>query len=150
MRKLFGGVAVALAAVLGVVGLTAFAGGCGHHGPPRDPAQMAAFVNARVDDALDDLDATPAQRTQIHGIVDKLLASAQQARAGHDEARAAVVAQWKSDAPDRKALHDLVDARIEVLRKVAHDAVDAGVDAHGVLTPAQREKVAKKADRWHR
>ena len=47
-------------------------------------------------------------------------------------------------------LHALVDARMDELRKLAHDAVDAGVEAHDVLTPAQREKLAKKAERWHR
>ena len=35
------------------------------------------------------------------------------------------------------------------MRAFAHDAVDAGVDAHGVLTPEQRAKVTKKLERWH-
>ena len=147
MRKLFGGMAVALVAVVAVVGLAGFA--CGHHGHPHDPAQIASMVNARVDDALDDLDATPDQRTKIHAIADRMLAAAREAHAGHDEARATVLAEWKADAPDRAKLHALVDARVEELRKLAHQAVDAGADAHDVLTPAQREKLARKAERWH-
>jgi hypothetical protein len=43
-----------------------------------------------------------------------------------------------------------VDARADALRKLAHQAVDAGADAHDVLTPAQREKVSRKIERWHR
>ncbi len=147
-RKLFGGATVALAAVLAVVALGA--AGCGHHGHPRDPAQVAAFVNKRVDDLLDDVDATPDQRTKIHGIADRMLAEAQQAHADHDQVHATLLAEWKADVPDKAKLHALVDARADALRKLAHDAVDAGVEAHDVLTPAQREKLAKKAERWHR
>jgi Spy/CpxP family protein refolding chaperone len=150
MRKLFGGLAVALAVVLGVVALTGFRGGCGGHGHGRDPAQVAAFVNDRLDDALDDLEATPDQRTRIHGIADRLLAEGKAIHAGHDEARAALLAEWKAEKPDRAKLHALVDARADALRKLAHDAVDAGIEAHEVLTPAQREKVARKAERMHR
>ena len=148
MRKLFGGMAVALAAVLGVVALVGF--GCARHGHPRDPAQVAAFVNARVDDLLDDVDATPDQRTKIHAIADRMVAAAQQAHAGHAADHATVLAQWKADQVDRQALHALVDQRMDSLRALAHQAVDAGADAHDVLTPAQREKLAKKAERWHR
>lgn len=147
MRKLFGGITVALVAVVAVVGLAGFA--CAHHGHPHDPAQIASMVNARVDDALDDLDATPDQRTKIHAIADRMLAAAQGAHASHAADRATVLAEWKADAPDRAKLHALVDARVDELRTLAHQAVDAGVDAHDVLTPAQREKVAKKAERWH-
>ena len=50
MKKFFGGAAVALALVLGGVALVGF--GCAHHAHPRDPAQVAKFVNARVDDLL--------------------------------------------------------------------------------------------------
>lgn len=150
MKKLFGGAAVVLAAVLGVVALTGFAGGCGHHGHPRDPAQAAKFVNARVDDLLDDVDATPDQRTKLHAIADRMLAEGQALRADHAQVHDELLAQWKAETPDKAKLHALVDARMDELRKLAHDAVDAGVEAHDVLTPAQREKLTKKAERWHR
>ncbi len=150
MRKRFGGLAVALVAVIGVVALTGFRGGCGGHGHGRDPAQLAAFVTDRVDDALDDLDATPDQRARVHALKDRLLAAGKDAHAGHDEARAALLAEWKADAPDRTKLHALVDARVEALRKLGHEAVDAGVEVHGVLTPEQRAKLTKKIERWHR
>jgi Spy/CpxP family protein refolding chaperone len=151
MKKLFAGAAVALVAVLGVVVLTGFGGGCGHQGGPgRDPAKVAAFVNGRVDDLLDDVDATPDQRTKIHAIADRMLAEAQALHGDHAQTHETFLAQWKAETPDKAQLHALVDARIEAFRKVAHDAVDAGVEAHDVLSPAQREKLAKKAERWHR
>jgi Spy/CpxP family protein refolding chaperone len=148
MKKLFGGAAVGLVLVLGAVALAGF--GCGHHGHPRDPAQVAKFVNARVDDLLDDVDATPDQRTRIHAIAERMLAEGQTLRADHAKVHDTLLASWRAETPDKAALHALVDARIDALRTAAHDAVDAGLEAHDVLTPAQREKLAKKAERWHR
>lgn len=150
MKKLFGGAAVVAALVVGFVALTGFRGGCGHHGPGRDPAQVAAFVNGRVDDLLDDVDATPDQRARIHALSDRLLAEGQALHADHARTHETLLAQWKAETVDRKVLHELVDARADAFRKLAHDAVDAAAEAHDVLTPAQREKLTKKAERWHR
>jgi periplasmic protein CpxP/Spy len=150
MKKILAASAGVLVLALGFVALTGF-GGCGrggHHG--RDPAQVAAFVTDRVDDVLDDIDATPDQRTRIHAVKDRLLASAQAARAGRAEVHDAVLAEWNAAQPDAAKLHALVDARAAELQKLAHEAVDAGVEVHGMLTPEQREKISKKAERWHR
>jgi periplasmic protein CpxP/Spy len=136
-----------LAAVAaGFVFLSGFGGGCGRH-RSHDPAQVNAMVTERLDEALSDLDATPAQRDRLHAIKDRLLANVQDLHAGQDAARAEVLAQWKSDQPDAARLHALVDARIDALRAVAHQAVDAGVEAHGILTPEQRAKVTAKIER---
>ncbi len=150
MWKKIGTAAAALLLLgIGLVTLTAFRGGwC--HGGHGDPAQMAAHVNARVDDLLDDVNATPDQRTQIHGIVDRMIAEAQQAHAGQKGTHDELFAQWKSDAPDAAKLHALVDQRVDELRKIAHDAVDAGVQVHGILTPDQRARLTTKMERWHR
>jgi len=136
------GLALALA---GFVLLTGFHGGCGHH--PRTPAEITAAVNSHLDGALDDLDATPAQRDQIHALVAPLLTQGLQLRADGKAAHAELLAQWQSDTPDRAKLHALVDQRADAMRAFAHAAVDAAVDAHGVLTPAQRAKVTKKIQR---
>jgi periplasmic protein CpxP/Spy len=151
MKKFFAGAGAALLAVAAVVGLAGFAGGFGHgcHGG-RDPARMAEFVTGRVDDLLDDVDATPEQRTRINAVKDRLLAAGEQARAGHKEVHDAAVAEWKAATPDAAKLHALVDARVEEMRAFAHQAVDAGVEVHGVLTPEQREKLTRKIERWHR
>lgn len=151
MRKLLGGAAVVAVGALGLVTLTGFHGGCGsHRRHGRDPAQVAAFVTERVDDVLDDVDATPEQRSRIHAIKDRLLAAGQEARAGHRAAHDALLAEWTADAPDRARLHALVDERAEALRQLAHEAVDAGIEVHEVLTPAQREQVTRKVERLHR
>jgi Spy/CpxP family protein refolding chaperone len=152
MKKILGVAGGALLLAVGVVALTGWRGGCsGHgHGHGRDPARMAAFVTDRVDGLLDDVDATAEQRTRIHAVKDRMLAAGQAARGGHTEAHDALVAEWKSATPDAARLHALVDERVEEMRALAHQAVDAGVEVHGVLTPEQREKLTRKMERWHR
>ncbi len=141
--------AAAMAVLGGAVVLTGFAGGChgGHGRHGRDPAAMAAFVTERVDDALDDLDATPEQRTRIHEVKDRLVASARLAHEGRDEDHAAMLAAWRSPNPDRTALLARVDARIDALRALAHQAVDGALEAHATLTPEQREELARKVEK---
>lgn len=148
-KKTLGAGAGALLALGATATLTGFAGGCGHHGRGhgRDPAAVAAFVTDRVDDALDDLDATPEQRTRIHAVKERLLAAAQEARAKGGDHRAELLEAWRSETPDAARLHALVDEHLDALRAVAHQAVDGAVEVHGTLTPAQREQLAVKAER---
>ncbi len=142
-RKTLAGVA-ALAAV---VALTGFASGCGRHGHPRDPAQVQAFVDSRTSHALDDLDATPDQRAQVKQLVDAVVADGLKLRDGQREAARALVAQWDAATPDAAQVHALVDARVDALRAFAHEAADAALKVHGVLTPEQRAKVSKRLHR---
>ncbi len=137
-------VVVALAAAF--VTLTAFRhAGFGPHG--RDPARVAAFVKNRVADTLDDVDATPQQRDQINAIVDQVLQKAQAAHQAQPDVHQAFLAAWKAETPDAAQLHQLVDQRIDAMRALAHQAVDAGVQVHGILTPAQRQKITTKLER---
>jgi periplasmic protein CpxP/Spy len=144
MKKTIAIIAGSVAAIALLAGFRG--GGCGGH-HRHDPAQMNAFVTEHLDDALDDLDATPAQRDQLHAIKDRLLAKGAALRADHAASRAEVLSQWKSDQPDAAKLHALVDARIEGMRALAHEAVDSGIEAHGILTPEQRAKVTSKVEK---
>jgi Spy/CpxP family protein refolding chaperone len=134
--------------VIGLVALTGFAGGHVRH--LHDPAEVAAFVTARVDDALDDLDATPAQRAQVGAVKDRMLAAALAQRDARQQTREAFLAEWKADEPDAARLHALVDQRAAELTALAHQAVDAAVEVHDTLTPEQRAKVARKIERFQR
>lgn len=149
-KKALAGGAATVVILGGATVLAGFAGGCHGHGHGvhgRDPAAMAAAVTSHVDDLLDDLDATPAQRTRIHEIKDKLLASARATHEGREADHAALLAAWRSPNPDRAALLARVDARIDQLRTLAHEAVDDALEVHATLTPDQREKVARKVER---
>lgn len=148
-KKALGAGAAGLMILGGAAALTGFAGGCGGHGRGhgRDPAAMAAFVTDRVDDALDDLDATPEQRARVHAVKERVLAAAQEARAAGGDHRAELLAAWRSEAPDAARLHALVDQHLDAMRAAAHQAVDGAVEVHAALTPEQREQVAAKAER---
>jgi Spy/CpxP family protein refolding chaperone len=135
-------------ALVAFVTLTGFRGGCGRP-DPRDPAQVAAFVTDRLDDALDDIDATPAQRTQLQAIKDRLLQRFQTLRAGRQATHQALLAEWNAEKVDRAKVHALIDERADEMRALAHEAADAAIEAHDALTPEQRAKVAKKAERMH-
>ena len=149
-KKTLAGGAALVAILGGAAVLTGFAGGChgrGHGLHGRDPAAQAAAVTEHVDEALDDLDATPAQRTKVHEVKDRLLASARTAHEGREEDHAALLAAWRSPNPDRAALLARVDARIDALRALAHEAVDGALEVQATLTPEQREKLARKVER---
>jgi len=137
---------LSLAGMAGLLVLAGFGRCCPH---PQNPSEVAAFVTDRVDDALDDLNATDAQRAQVHALKDRLLSKGLELRKEGEPIRAEVLAQWQSATPDRARLHALVDERIEAIRALAHEAVDAGVELHDVLTPEQRAKLTKKIERMH-
>ena len=69
-------IVIGLALGVGVLALSGFAWGWHHH--RHDPARMAQFVTERVDDALDDVDATAEQREKIHAVKDRMLARAKE------------------------------------------------------------------------
>jgi protein CpxP len=135
-------------ALVAFVALTGFKGSCGRP-DLRDPAQMAAFVTDRLDGMLDDIDATPVQRTQIQAIKDRVLTSVQKLHSTRQATHETMLAEWKADTVDRAKVHALIDQRAEEMKALAHQAADAAIEAHDALTPAQRAKVAKKAERMH-
>jgi len=119
--------------------------GRGYH--QRDPAEVTKRVNERVENALDRLDATAAQRTQIQAVVDRLVADGLKLRGDQKAVHAELLAAWKAETVDRARLHALVDERIEALRAFAHEAADGAADVHDVLTPEQRAKVAERFEK---
>jgi periplasmic protein CpxP/Spy len=131
-------VVVAGVAVLG-------AAGCGHHRP--DPTRMEKMVTSRVDDALDDLKATPEQRQKITAVKDRLLASARSLRADHRATVKEALGLWEASSFDRARALALVDARIDAMRAMAHEVVDAAAEIHSTLTPEQRAEVARRLHR---
>lgn len=131
-----------LAAVAAVVLFSGFAHG---RGWAHNPERIRQMVTWKLDDKLDDLDATDAQRKAIHALKDDLLREGQSAFEGHHAVRQQFLAQLESPNPDAAQVHALVDQRVEAMRALAHKAADAALEAHRVLTPAQREELAKEA-----
>jgi periplasmic protein CpxP/Spy len=123
---------------------------CG--GPHRrgevDLARAERVATERLDDLLDDVHATDAQRARIVAIKDRLAPEAKALALSQQQARQEMIVQLTSDRPDAARLHVLVDRQIDALRALAHRSVDGVVEAHATLTPEQRAPLAKKLRRY--
>jgi periplasmic protein CpxP/Spy len=137
MKKILSTLLVTAVVVTGALTLTAFR----HHGDP------SRFVTNRVEDMLDDVKATDAQRQQIHAIVDKVIADGKALHASHADAKNQLLAQWQADQPDAAQVHSIVDARADSMKQFADEVADAVLQVHGILTPDQRAIVTKKLQR---
>lgn len=130
--------AIAASAVLAVVLLSGFRGG----GWSRDPERIKQMITWKLDDKLEDLDATDAQKQAIHGVKDRLFDEGKALAQEHQATRVEVLTQLESDYPDAQKLHGIVDTRIDAMRAFAHRVVDAALEVHKVLTPAQRKSLS--------
>ncbi|MDX9721180.1 MAG: hypothetical protein RBU37_10570 [Myxococcota bacterium] len=109
-----------------------------------DPDEAYRFVSWRVDDKLDELDATPDQRSKIHEIKDQLFDLGIAIRDDGRSLRQSLVAELSSDSPDAKLMHQEVDAFFDKAREAAHAAVDASVEVHQLLDASQRQTLLKQ------
>jgi periplasmic protein CpxP/Spy len=137
-----------LFALLGLVSLTGAACHRGHH--DVDPARAKAWIHSHVEDTLEDLDATAAQKTSLSAVEERLVNQGFALKAESKQAKGELLAQFKSPTPDKTRVHALIDARADAYRKFAHDAADAMLEVHQTLTPEQRAKLEKKLDRFTR
>ncbi len=132
---------VAGSALLAFVLLTGFRGG-GYHGwGPRDPERVKQMMTWKLDDRLEDLKATDAQKEALHGLKDSLFEDGKRLFEEQKGAKAELLNQWESANPDSKAVHALVDARLDAFRAFAHKVADAALEAHRIFTPEQRQQV---------
>ena len=118
------------------------------HGPRhgRNPERMKKFVDYRVNETLDELDATDAQRAQILAIVDGLIAKvqAEHAKGERKQLAEAVAAAIESNNPDTREIDRLIDERAQRMTALAHEAVTAARGIHAQLTPEQRKELAER------
>ncbi|MFE8601751.1 Spy/CpxP family protein refolding chaperone [Archangium violaceum] len=136
---------IAGSAVLAFVLLTGFRGGHfgGHFGGPRDPERVKQMITWRLDDRLEELKVSEQQKQAIHGLKDSLFEDGKHLFEENKGARTQMVEQWESANPDSKAVHALVDARVDAFRAFAHKVADAALQAHRILTPEQRQQVTE-------
>jgi periplasmic protein CpxP/Spy len=130
--------AIAASAVLAVVLLSGFRGG----GWNRDPERIKQMISWKLNDKLDDLKATDAQKQAVHGVKDRLFEEGKLLAQEHQATRVEVLAQLESDYPDAQKLHGIVDTRIDAVRAFAHKVVDAALEVHKVLSPEQRKALS--------
>jgi protein CpxP len=133
-------IAIAASAVLAVVLLSGFRGG--GWGWNRDPERIKQMITWRMNDKLDDLQATDAQKQAVNGVKDRLFEQGKLMAQEHQAVRVEVLTQLESDYPDAQKLHGIVDSRIDAVRAFAHQVVDAALEVHKVLTPEQRKELS--------
>lgn len=139
-------------ATLAVVGLTATAGSAfawfGHRGGHAH-AKIKTFIDWRINDVLDDIEANTAQRDRVNAIKARMFEAAEGFAKSRPETRKAFLAQWNAATVDKAEVHRLIDERIDEIRAMAHQAADAAIEVHGTLDPTQRAAITKMiTDRW--
>lgn len=132
---------LATSTLLAVVFLSGFRHGGPFGGGPRDPERIKQMISWRMDDRLQELKATDAQKQALNGLKDSLFEDGKRLFADQKEARTQLLTQWDSATPDAQAVHAVVDARLDAFRAFAHKLADAALEAHRILTPEQRQQV---------
>ena len=130
-------------AVLAIVLLSGFTGrgGPGAWGA-RNPERMRQFITWRLEDKLVELKASEPQKQALSALKDSLFDEGQKLHAEQQGAREELLTQWESANPDGQRVHALVDERMEAFRAFAHKVADAALEAHRILSPDQRQKLA--------
>ncbi len=136
-------IAIPLAALAAVIALAGFAAAAGRF-ERRDPKKAYDFITRKMDGMMDDIKATNAQRAQINQLKEKLFNEGMELRKSERGLRRDLLSNW--DAPQINAddVHAQVDKRIDALRAFAHDAADASIQVHDILTPEQRAQVKQE------
>lgn len=139
-------IAIPLAAALAVIALAGFAAAAGRF-ERRDPQKAYDLITQKVNGMLDDIKATDAQRTQITQLKDKLFNEGMELRKSERGLKRDLLVNWDAPQIDANAVHAQVDKRIDALRAFAHDAADASIQVHDILTPDQRAQVKQELNR---
>lgn len=115
-------------------------GFCGHR-----HAMTHKFIDFVVNEKLDEIGATSAQKERVGAIKDRLMKKAEALHDDHQALHNDLLALLEQDNPDPARLKALVHERIEAFSRFADEAADGLVELHGVFTPEQRRKLLAEA-----
>jgi uncharacterized membrane protein len=105
-------------------------------------AVMKRVVSAYIDEALDTAQPTPEQRAAVHAARDRAFAAVEEARQRRGGRIEEALLLFEAEPLDPARLRAFRE-QAEADHQRVHDAIgQALVEAHGVLTPAQRKVVA--------
>ncbi|MFL5369420.1 MAG: Spy/CpxP family protein refolding chaperone [Myxococcales bacterium] len=134
-----------LALVVGFAGAAVAAGV--HHGRA---GFMKDRIAARVNKALDEIQATPQQREVVeqaeNDIVNAIQAKSQARRGTHQ----ALLEAFTADNFDTQAVQAFADARAQDVKDLAAVVIPSLQKVHDALTPEQRAKLGELARKHHR
>lgn len=141
---LMGAVSGASLLGFGAFRVQAHGGFRGLHGR-GDHAMVHRFVDFAVDEKLDEIGATEAQKLKVKEIKDRLLKSAHALRESHGPVRDEILALVEKDTLEPGELKAVVHARAQAMVKLADEAAEAVAELHAVLTPEQRQQLLASA-----
>ena len=116
----------------------------GGHGK-MSPERMKTMVTWKVNDVLDDVDATSAQRKAILDATYKVLADFQKLHARSEANHGKLLSELESSQPRADVFHAMIDERGEAFRAFLHRSVDTLLAANEVLSREQREQLVAMA-----
>ena len=131
---------IAGALVLAIAGTAVSTGGYSKWRGDGD--RFDRFVEWKVEDMLDEVEATDGQREQVHAIVKAAVADLQGARDLKREIGRDLIAAFSKETIDRNELELLRQRKMEAVDSMSQRALTALADAAEVLTPAQRQELA--------
>jgi Spy/CpxP family protein refolding chaperone len=135
--------AISGAGALGLGAWTAYAHGGlpgGFHGR-RDPAMIHKFVDFAVNEKLDEIGATDAQRQKVREIKDRLIRDAHALKGTKGAFRDDLLKVLEQDEVDAAQVKAMARQRTEAFTRFVDEAADAVVELHGVFTPEQRKQL---------
>jgi len=126
----------------GTVALAAFGAMAAQEmGPQARQKHVMRFISAHVENMLDDVQATDAQRKDVEQLKEQVFTDGKAFHAGMETAHEELRAQWKAAQPDKVRVHQIVDERVDAVRGFAHKLADSALKLHDLLTAEQRQKL---------
>ncbi len=116
-----------------------------------DGERFERFVEWKVEDMLDEVDASDDQRERVRAIATAAIADMGEFRDFKRAGREALVDALTQETVDRAALEALRQSKLEAADRASGRLLTALADAAEVLTPAQRAELAEELDSrdWH-
>ena len=132
-----------IVAALGAVAVLVGAGAWAHGRAGRNMQQMITKRVAALEDAIQ---ATPQQRAQIEQSRDTILNALQARRQnGQQQTHQKLMQLLTADKLNPDDLYAIADQHAQAMQDMAKVIVPEIVKVHDILTPAQRQMLAQKA-----
>lgn len=109
--------------------------------------RMKKMVEWKVDDVLDEVDATVEQRLAINASRDALLAEVKPLSIQAQGTRKDLVTEWKAQSVDRVRVHQVIDTQAASFTAFVHKVADAAIAAHDTLAPKQRDALTQRLEK---
>jgi Spy/CpxP family protein refolding chaperone len=132
--------------LIGVGALAALiaAGAAWAHGPGRG-MMMKQMITRHIAEAEDYIQATPPQRAQIEQSRDTILSALQSMHKDRGQTHQQLTQLLTADTLKAEDLYKIADQHAADIQAMAKVIVPEIVKVHDVLTPAQRQKLAQRA-----